>query len=165
MKSYLTGAVLIAALALPALAQDAETAPSLAVGIDVFEVVTLIDEEGKETVQRIAPSNLVPQDTVVISASLQNTTEEALNDISFKLDVDPSLSLVEDSIGDHEAIEFSFATRQNPDRFDAISALTVTTEDGTERAATADDIGSIQVNLAEIVPAKNAVFEYSAIIR
>ncbi|KKN90455.1 hypothetical protein LCGC14_0228240 [marine sediment metagenome] len=165
MKTYLSGAAMLLALALPLAAQDAEKAPALAVGIDVYEVITLIDEEGNETKERTAPNNLVPQDTVIISATLKNTTEEQLDDISFKLDVDPSLSLVAESLPDHEEIDFSFATRQKPAVFAQLEALTVTETDGVERAATADDIGAIQVNLAEIDAAKIAVFEYSATIR
>jgi hypothetical protein len=165
MKTYLTGAAMMFALALPLAAQEAEKAPALAVGIDVFEVVTVIDEEGNETTERKAPDNLVPQDTVIISATLKNTTEEQLDDVLFKLDVDPSLSLMAESLTDHEEINFSFATRQTPAVFADLKALTVTDTDGVERAATADDIGAIQVNLAEIGAAKNAVFEYSATIR
>jgi hypothetical protein len=161
MKSYIYGAVLIATSAFPAVAQDA----AIAVEMSVFEVVTSIDDDGKEIKQRVASDNLVPQDVVVISATLSNMTDEALSDITFKLDVDPSLSLIEDGIMEYDATGYTFSTRQKPAHFAALDDLTVPSEDGAERAATADDIGAIQVNLAEIGAAKNAVFEYSATIR
>jgi len=165
MKSFIYGAALLATAGLPALAQESEQGTALAVDITVFEVVTTINDDGEEVTQRIASDNLVPQDTVVISAKLDNTGDEALSEISFKLDVDPSLSLLGESLIDQDEIDFSFSTRQDPAVFADLEDLTISLEDGTERPATADDIGSIQVNLAEIGAAKNAVFEYSATIR
>jgi len=159
MKSILAGIIASVVLA-PAL-----HAEPLQATLETWEVITETNEDGTLVETRIAPQSIVPQDRVEVIANLNNTGEDPLTSISFILDIDPALVIDVDSVGQGEAIQHSFATHQDPQTFDAFAALKVIAEDGTERPARPEDLGSIKVEIAEIGSAKNARFGYTATVR
>jgi hypothetical protein len=158
-KNILTGAMMTAVLAVPAVADG------LSASIDTWEIMTVVADDGTTSETRIMPDSIVPQDRVAVVANLSNTSEDALKSVSFVLNIDNALVIDMDGITPGEKMSYEFSTRQDPETKASFENLTVTNADGTKRAAEAADLGAIHVDMEQIDTAKNAVFEYTAIVR
>jgi hypothetical protein len=164
MKLMSTAALLVLASSAVATAQE-EGSPALSATIDVFEVLTSIDDEGQEIRTEVLPTDVVPTDTVLVRANIQNEGVASVTDIGFTFPVDASLHIDVDSLEADVPFQYSFATHQEPSAFGPLAELSVALEDGSIRPATSEDVGHIRVVIPELDAAKNVTIEYTASLR
>lgn len=159
MKNFMAGSICAVILALPAFAD------TLKVELATYEVISTVEEDGSVVETRVAPSSIVPQDRIVVIASLENSGAEVLTSVTFVLDINKALTVDLESIVAPENIGLNFSTIQEPTEFGLFEDLIMLEEDGTSRAAVPEDLAAMQVAIAEMEPAKTQMLEYSATVR
>jgi len=126
---------------------------------DVKAVETSVDAYGNEVTTLVEPDVIVPGDRLIFGTDYANEGAEPVENfvvtnplpaaVRLAPDADPNLTVSIDA----------------GETWGKLSALTVTGEDGAERAATHADVTHVRWTLAIIAPGESGRLEYPAIIR
>lgn len=150
----------MATLALPALPLAAQTAASpIALTGDVMAEKVVTDADGKERIELVAPTTIVPGDRLVFGTDYANTGADAVSNFTVTNPLPAAVRLAPDA---DPALEVSV---DGGKVFGVLAALTVTSSDGTARPATHADVTHVRWVLASIAPGASGRLTYPAIIR
>jgi uncharacterized repeat protein (TIGR01451 family) len=153
-------ALAAAALALPAVPASAQnTASPVALTGDVKAVKIVTDADGKERIELVAPTTIVPGDRLVFGTDYANRSAEAVTNFTVTNPLPAAVRLAPDA---DAALDVSVDGGKT---WGVLSALTATNSDGTTRPATHADVTHVRWVLASIAPGASGRLTYPAIIR
>lgn len=150
-------AVVSFSLALPgaAMAQDA----AIALEGDVMVEKTVTEADGTTTTVLEKPGTIVPGDRLVFGTDYVNNSAEVVENFTVTNPLPSAVRLAPEADAD------LVVSVDGGSEWGALSALTVTGEDGTQRAATHSDVTHIRWTLATVQPGEEGRLEYPAVIR
>lgn len=149
-----------AAFAMPALALAAQgNANPITLNGDVKAEKIVTDADGKERIEWVEPTSIVPGDRLVFGTDYANNGAEAVTDFVVTNPLPAAVRLAPDA---DPALEVSVDGGKT---FGALAALTITNSDGTTRPATHADVTHVRWVLASIDPGASGRLTYPAIIR
>lgn len=150
----------MATLAVPALPLAAQTVASpVALTGDVKAEKVVTDAEGKERIELVEPSTIVPGDRLVFGTDYSNKGAEAVTNFTVTNPVPAAVRLAPDA---DPALEVSV---DGGKVFGVLATLTIASSDGTTRPATHADVTHVRWVLASIAPGASGRLTYPAIIR
>ncbi len=126
---------------------------------NVMAVETSVDDAGNTVTRLVEPGVIVPGDRLVFGTDYANNGAETVENFVITNAVPSAVRLA----GDADA-ELSVSV-DGGQTWGALSALTVTGDDGSQRAARHDDVTHIRWTLASVAPGEKGRVEYPAIIR
>lgn len=149
-----------AALAAPALPLAAQTSASqVALTGDVMAEKVVTDADGKERVELVAPTAIVPGDRLVFGTDYANKGAEAVSNFTVTNPLPAAVRLAPDA---DPALEVSIDGGKT---FGVLTTLTIANSDGTTRPAAHADVTHVRWVLASIAPDASGRLTYPAIIR
>ena len=126
---------------------------------NVMAVETSVDDAGNTVTRLVEPGVIVPGDRLVFGTDYANNGAETVENFVITNAVPSAVRLAGDADAD---LTVSVDGGQT---WGALSALTVTGDDGSQRAARHDDVTHIRWTLASVAPGDKGRVEYPAIIR
>ena len=126
---------------------------------NVMAVETSVDDAGNTVTRLVEPGVIVPGDRLVFGTDYANNGAETVENFVITNAVPSAVRLAGDADAD---LTVSVDGGQT---WGALSALTVTGDDGSQRAARHDDVTHIRWTLASVAPGEKGRVEYPAIIR
>ena len=144
--------------ALPATASVQAQSPVTLSG-DVMAVETSVDDAGNEVTRLVEPSVIVPGDRLIFGTDYANSGAEPAENFVVTNPLPAAVRLAGDA--DPELV----VSVDGGVTYGTLASLSVTGEDGTERAATHSDVTHVRWTLARIAPGESGRLEYPAIIR
>lgn len=148
--------VAAAMVASPAVAQAEQ---AVALSGDVKVVKTITDEDGATSTELADTSTVLPGDRLIFRTNYTNRSAEAVDNFVVTNPLPSAVSLAEDSA---DSIQVSV---DGGKAFGMLADLTVTEEDGTSRAAKADDVTHLRWVLDQIQPGESGQITFYAIVR
>ncbi|WP_379923288.1 hypothetical protein [Erythrobacter sp. R86502] len=145
------------ALAAPLSAQD--TAPPVSLTGDVMAETVVVDADGKERVELVQPTTIVPGAKLVFGTDYTSKSAEVVNNFVVTNPLPQAVRLAPDA---DPALMVSVDGGKT---FGALAALSVTNSDGTTRPAAHADVTHVRWVLASIAPGQSGRLTYPAIIR
>ena len=140
-------------------------ADEVAITLDTFKLVAVVNDAGETVIERVALETALPGDQLLYRLGLENGADEIANDLSLELPIHEALIVAPESFVGDVAFELTFATRIAPEEFMAFPELVVPAEDGSTRPATPEDLGAVRVLIAELSANQAAFVEYEATLR
>lgn len=160
MKSINTLMLALAAaitFAAPAAAQG--NASPIALNGDVKAEKIVTDADGKERVELVEPTSIVPGDRLVFGTDYANSGADAVSNFIVTNPLPAAVRLAPDA---DPALDVSVDGGKT---WGALAALTFTNSDGTTRPAAHADVTHVRWVLASIAPGASGRLTYPAIIR
>jgi len=160
MNSFAKFAILIAATALGAGAVQAQQPAgpvSLSGDVKAVKIVTAAD--GSERTELVEPGTIVPGDRLIFGTDYANTGSEIVTDFIVTNPLPAAVRLAPDA--DPELT----VSIDGGKSWGRLAELKVTAPDGTQRAATHEDVTHVRWVLASIAPGAKGRLTYPAIIR
>lgn len=150
---------LAAAIVLP-LAPLAAQAPSpVSLNGDVKAVKMVTAADGTERAELVVPSTIVPGDRLVFGTDYVNNGAEPVTNFIVTNPLPAAVRLAPDA---EKALTVSV---DDGETWGMLSALSITSPDGTNRAAVHADVTHVRWVLASIAPGASGRLTYPAIIR
>ncbi|MCA0977839.1 hypothetical protein LCM19_05640 [Qipengyuania flava] len=125
--------------------------------VKLEKVVT--GENGEDTVELVTPDTVVPGDKLIFGTDYSNKGTQAVANFVVTNPVPKAVRLAPD------ASDELIVSVDGGESWGRLSALTVTGEDGAQRAAAPEDVTHIRWTLASVAPGASGRLEYPAIIR
>ena len=140
------------------LSAQGTSAPVLLTG-DVKAEKIVIDADGKERIELAEPTAIIPGDRLVFGTDYASTGSEPVNNFVVTNPLPAAVRLAPD------ADPALIVSVDGGKAFGALTALTVTSPDGTMRPAAHADVTHVRWVLASIAPGTSGRLTYPAIIR
>lgn len=148
-----------AALAVPAMPLAAQTNSPIVLNGDVKAVKISTEANGKERIDLVEPSTIVPGDRLLFGTDYANKGDEVVNNFVVTNPLPAAVRLAPDA---DPALEVSV---DGGTSFGVLTALSMTNSDGTTRPAAHADVTHVRWVLASIAPGASGRLTYPAIIR
>lgn len=126
---------------------------------DVKAVKVVTEADGKERIELVEPTTIVPGDRLVFGTDYANRGEDTVTNFVVTNPLPAAVRLAPDA---DPALEVSV---DGGKAFGALATLTITSSDGTARPATHADVTHVRWVLATIPPGAAGRLTYPAIIR
>lgn len=139
----------------PLAAQD----QPIALAGDVMVEKTVVDASGEARTELVKPDLVVPGDRLIFGTDYSNSGAETVTDFVVTNPLPDAVRLAPDADADLTV------SVDGGESWGLLADLAVTSEDGTDRAATHSDVTHVRWTLAEVEPGKSGRVEYPAIIR
>lgn len=154
--SALVGAFVLSftALAAPAAAQS-----PIELAGDVKVVKTTTDADGVSSEELVPPDVVVPGDRLRFTTTFRNNGAEAVENFVVNNPLPSAVRLADDADPDLTV------SVDGGETWGKLAELSVTSDDGANRAAQASDVTHIRWTLAAVQPGEEGRLEYPAIIR
>lgn len=160
MKTISKLVLACAAMAMPVLPLAAQGNPSpITLSGDVKAVKTVTDADGKERIELVDPTTIIPGDRLVFGTDYANKGAEAVTNFVVTNPLPAAVRLAPDA---DPALELSVDGGKT---WGVLAALTIANSDGTSRLATHADVTHVRWVLASIAPGASGRLTYPAIIR
>lgn len=160
MKTISKLVLACAAMAMPVLPLAAQGNPSpITLSGDVKAVKTVTDADGKERIELVDPTTIIPGDRLVFGTDYANKGAEAVTNFVVTNPLPAAVRLAPDA---DPALELSVDGGKT---WGVLAALTIANSDGTNRPATHADVTHVRWVLASIAPGASGRLTYPAIIR
>ncbi|MEL6530835.1 MAG: hypothetical protein AAGK01_00645 [Pseudomonadota bacterium] len=143
----------------PVAAQVAPAANPVTLSGDVKAVKTVTDEAGSERTELVEPTKIIPGDRLIFGTDYANNSAEPVTDFVVTNPLPNAVRLAPDA---DPALVVSVDGAQS---WGTLGDLTVTDENGANRAATHTDVTHVRWTLPSIAPGESGRLEYPAIIR
>ena len=148
-------AVAIASLALPGIA-PAFAQADVALEADVM-IVRTVEEDGVIHEALEEPERVLPGDRLVFTTSFANGGSDVVENFVITNPLPAAVVLAENG-------DFAVSVDAGVN-YQALSALTVTQEDGTTRSATLNDVTHLRWTIASLAPGESGDVKYFAFVR
>lgn len=148
-----------AALAMPALPLTAQTNNPVVLTGDVKAEKVVTDTDGKERVELVEPTTIVPGDRLVFGTDYANKGADLITNFVVTNPLPAAVRLAPDA---DAALDVSVDGGKT---WGVLAALTVTNADGTTRAAIHADVTHVRWVLESIPAGASGRLTYPAIIR
>ena len=153
-KSAVTLATMLSVTS-PALAQE----KAVALTGDVLLERTIVDGDGSQKTERVAPETIVPGDRLIFTTSYTNKGGETVTDFVVTSPLPAAVRLAPDAADDLVVSVDSGKT------WGPLPTLNTTAADGKTRPATHEDVTHVRWTLASVAGGAAGTLEYPAIIR
>lgn len=144
-------------LVAPLAAQGASTPVSLTGDVKAEKVV--VGADGKERIELVEPTAIIPGDKLVFGTDYASNAAEAVSNFVVTNPLPAAVRLAP------EADPALTVSVDGGKTFGALAALTITNSDGTTRPAAHADVTHVRWVLASIAPGEKGRLSYPAIIR
>jgi len=156
MAKFLAGAVAAVLMAGPALALAQASPVSLKGDVKLEKTVT---EDGKTSVQLLEPKVVVPGDHLLFTTRYHNDGAQAVTNFVVTNPLPSAVVLAP------EATDTTEVSVDGGKTWGLLSALKVSDDKGSARAAQAGDVTHVRWTIAQIAPGAAGQVEYHAIVR
>ena len=157
-KNMIAATLIFGAVAMPITAQ-AQSQSDVTLKGEVMAVETSMDAEGNETTKLVEPALIVPGDRLMFRTEYANNGAEPADNFVITNAVPAAVRVASDAPAD------LMVSVDGGKSWGTLDTLSVTAENGNERAAKHDDVTHVRWTLTSIAPGASGRVAYPAIIR